>query len=419
MKPNNLKALIICFTFPPYPGIGGRRWAKFAKYLNREGVDIKVISAKKKKDGVSTWLTDIEEYKDRISYLPTHYPLILTTVPKTIIEKIRYKLALIYVKLLTKGNYYDYSVFWKRTLLHRVEKEIKAGYHNIIVSCAPFTTAFYISELKEKYPNINLIVDFRDPWTDNETSFGFSTLGKKRMDFEKFKEYKTTQRADYIITVSDTMTYYFERLASDNSKSLTLKNGFDSEDFGGLLNKSHANSQLRFIFTGTFYNKALHVLKSLCEALNDLKLSNKEIYKNLKFDFYGSVPTEFHSVVDDIDIVSFNGSIGKDEVYKQIRESDVTMLFLTDDLNHSFSTKFYEYIAQKKPIAVFSKAGDTANFIEQNNLGYNCSLQHIKEMLVKIYKDWKADNLIFNENYDISEHEISLMTRNKLIPLLR
>ena len=41
---NNLKhVLLISYSYPPYPGIGGRRWAKFSKYLSRLGFVIHVI----------------------------------------------------------------------------------------------------------------------------------------------------------------------------------------------------------------------------------------------------------------------------------------------------------------------------------------------------------------------------------------
>jgi hypothetical protein len=38
--------LIICYGFPPFPGIGGRRWAKFSKYLSSYGFNINVIASK-------------------------------------------------------------------------------------------------------------------------------------------------------------------------------------------------------------------------------------------------------------------------------------------------------------------------------------------------------------------------------------
>ena len=68
-------------------------------------------------------------------------------------------------------------------------------------------------------------------------------------------------------------------------------------------------------------------------------------------------------------VLKFNGVIPLKEVHQNISHSDACVLFLTDDINYSFSTKFCEYLYFQKPIIVFSKLGATTNFIEKNNLG--------------------------------------------------
>jgi hypothetical protein len=61
------KVLIVSYIFPPKSGIGGRRWAKFSKYLNRMDIDIKVLTFQKKNDSnFSNWSKDIVEYENKI-----------------------------------------------------------------------------------------------------------------------------------------------------------------------------------------------------------------------------------------------------------------------------------------------------------------------------------------------------------------
>ena len=51
--------LLICLEFPPVRGIGGRRWAKFAKELARRGHPVHVIrSAGHAGQLDSLWATD-------------------------------------------------------------------------------------------------------------------------------------------------------------------------------------------------------------------------------------------------------------------------------------------------------------------------------------------------------------------------
>ena len=58
------KVLIVSYVFPPKSGIGGRRWAKFSKYLNRMDIDLKVLTFQKKNDSnFSNWSKDTVEYE--------------------------------------------------------------------------------------------------------------------------------------------------------------------------------------------------------------------------------------------------------------------------------------------------------------------------------------------------------------------
>src|SRR6185437_7132391 len=88
--------LIISYIFPPAPGIGGRRWAKFAKFFRRKNVDVYVISSKIVDDKVSTWATDVEGIE--VIRLDSKYPNIISTTPNSVIDKILYRIKLIEVK---------------------------------------------------------------------------------------------------------------------------------------------------------------------------------------------------------------------------------------------------------------------------------------------------------------------------------
>ena len=342
------KVLIIAYTFPPAAGIGGRRWAKFAKYLTNKNIEIKVIAAKNQTNSISNWNNDITKLNDKTSYInPGFTKHLIITHPTTIKEKILYRLAKFYAMKTQKGNYYDKSGQWVDKVLPIIEQEIENGF---------------------KYPEINYIIDFRDPWVTNRTAYGFASLSKERQKFEINAEYLSISRADVIMTVANEMTNYFKNLptAKPETKFITIPNGFDKDDFIGSVATKTNPDKLKFILTGTLYEKSLHILEELVDSLSLLKKSNLEVYNKLEFNFYGSVPGPFLSLTKTHDCIQFKGQVSLKEAYNQIGNSDLCMLFLTDDLTFSFSTKFYEYIANNKPIAVFSNKGETAQFIEQN-----------------------------------------------------
>ena len=80
------KILLVCYSFPPNPGVGGRRWAKFAKYLVKSGHYVEVINAKLTTDKLSTWSKDAQllHEKNHVHSLPTSYPEIININPNKI-----------------------------------------------------------------------------------------------------------------------------------------------------------------------------------------------------------------------------------------------------------------------------------------------------------------------------------------------
>jgi hypothetical protein len=155
----------------------------------------------------------------------------------------------------------------------------------------------------------------------------------------------------------------------------------------------------------------MHVFKEFCDVLQTIKKENALMFNSFQIEFYGQMPKSFYEFIKDIDCIECGGEIPLKEVYEKISSSDLAMLFLSDDLNYSFSTKFYEYISQSISIVVFSEEGKTGNYVRENGLGYSCFSRKMKESILEIYDDWKADSLKHNSSFDTSNFEIDKITR--------
>jgi glycosyltransferase involved in cell wall biosynthesis len=409
------KVLIIANTFPPAPGIGGRRWAKFAKYLHRQGVDVHVICGSTEYAEKSSWTSDISDYKDKVKVLDNRYSKYLGIQPKSLLEKLQYRLSLIKVKLLLKGNYYDKSGFWKKDLIFEVEKQIGLGFNNIIVTCAPFRSAFFLCDLKKKYPEVNFIVDFRDPWTTNRTAYGFASLSIERQEFERKAEQEVVNNFDHVLSVAEDMTCYFKSICSNSStKFLTINNGFDKDDFPKYNESGEQTGQLNFVFTGTFYNNAFYLFELFCKALSEIRVESESIYQELSFTFYGDIPANVKELARHHPVITIHNKVELKKVYEVISGTAVCMLFLTDDLTFSLSTKFYEYLSMKKSIAVFSRGGKTPDFIIENGLGYSLTPKNIKKELLCIHDHYSSGKLLHNPEFDISRFDVETLTKSVL-----
>jgi len=406
--PSSKKILIISYTFPPTPGIGGRRWAKFSKELIAEKHDVKVItfSSGLETGNSSEWTKDIVTYKDKINYHPSHYPKWLVA-PHSFVDKIMYRLSLLYVKLFAKGNYYDRASFLREKVMKEVQEYINNGYNNIIVTCAPFKLAYWVSEIIADNPTTNFIVDFRDPWANNLTAYGFNEMSQNRIDFEKNAEKTVVTKFNKVFVVANEMKNYFVKTYHlPNDKIEVISNGFDVDDF---VNISNTESDFRFsnnpkkkvVFTGTFYDNSFYLLKELTEVLN----TNKLLKDSFEFHFFGTMSHVAKKLVQqNSENLCFHGNVKLNEVYKVIRLADFCSLFLTDDITYSLSTKFLEYLSQNKQILVFSKGGATGTFVESNHIGFSINAKQMEEKLTNClfnFEDKQAQSSFAIQDYNI------------------
>jgi glycosyltransferase involved in cell wall biosynthesis len=414
------KLLVVCFTFPPYPGIGGRRWAKFVKYLDRKGVDCTVVAARKTNTGNSNWCNDIKGYKSKIHYIKSPYPSALMMVPKNIFSKLHYRLALYYVRLrYSNQNYYDHSIGFGNSIYRFVENAIQSGTKNILISVGPFQMAWELLTLKKKYPEINFMVDFRDPWSNNKTSFGFAEMHSGALENEQNKEKSVIKACDCVISVSEEMNDYFKTTTAENhSKFYVIPNGFDPEDFVDFKDeKPRKESSINLLLLGTLYNKTRTIFAELNDALHRLKTENPGGYNKLRFHFCGEVPDWFHEFQNQHNIIFYDGIKQQKEAFELAARSDAMMLFLTDDLNFSMSTKFYEAIAMKKPLVVFSDKGKTAEYVEENNIGKPINKGNIYKDLTDFIAMFENKRVKFNPEFNTADFNIELLSE-KVIRLL-
>lgn len=415
------KVVIVCFTFPPFPGIGGRRWAKFARCLHDAGHEIQVIAAKKQSNEPSAWTKDTLNYSNKIHFIPSGFPHVLASNPQTIVQKIAYRAALLWVKLRNfNGNYFDHSAFFGHSAAKEIEKCIALGYNNVIVSCGPFRMTEQILKLKQKYPQVRFILDFRDPWTNNKTAFSFQTISKNRLQFEQKLEKWSVDTADYVMSVSSEMNDYFQKISGANhQKFIELPNGFDHQDFNQsvTLQENKANTT-DIVFAGTLYNNTEHIFKQFSDNLLHLKAQNK-CSKNVKYKFYGYVPNWFRKYAEQHNgTIEYGGNLSLNEAFGKLKNAAAFMLFLTDDLSYSKSTKFYEYVAMKKPILVFSIGGETGNYIQNNKLGFDCNENEMLQNLELAIHKIETGTVELNDEYNIEEHDVSSLT-NQILQILQ
>lgn len=368
----NLKSiLIVSYVFPPYPGIGGRRWAKFAKYLHRQGHNVYVIAAKNPFENVSTFIEDVKEIPPKnIFYLAAKYPSILLKQPKSIGEKLVYNFWIRVLPFLSKGNFYDTAALWDTQLKSKIEQIIQEKKIDTIISTGPpFNLVYQSVLLKKKYPAIKFIADYRDEWTFNDVH-GFGLINEKRKKVEFEKEKYVCENADTVISCDEIILEYLsEKYKTKNM--FHLPHGFDKDDFAfNVEYNNKSNDDIVITYFGTMEPKKEKFFIEMEAALNKLCIDNNELYNKLKINFFLLNTFQYTDLIKrNIHKINIVYNLNPKSLFKELVSSDYILVMLPDWVKDYFTTKYPEIFYLKKPIILYSEEGRVSQFITKHKIG--------------------------------------------------
>jgi hypothetical protein len=401
--------LLISYIFPPYPGIGGRRWAKFAKNLANLGYTVHVICSKNPFKNTSLYKNDILHENIKLYTFNSFYPFILlNSNPTKFIEKIKYKFWIKFLSLFVKGYIYDKVVFDKSKVLEMAKTLIlNNNIKNIIVTGAPFRLNYYCLQLKKQHPQLNLIQDFRDPWTWGNQ---YSKLNVEQMAYENEMLRKVVNESDKILVpVEPMLNFLIEKFTTYTNKFEILPHAFDEDEIS--VKTQYNPNSFKCVFIGTLYSDIEKYVNNLCEIISN---ANGKI--TLDIYSYNKRYEEIIQKTNTNKFITYKNQLNGKFLFETIKNYDYVIFIYPFFVKDYISTKFYEIINCKIPIIYIGEEGVSSRYIESNNIGI-----HIRENdFVKKFKHIENGNLTNNYNREFSVDEFSFTkVTNQLIRYLK
>ena len=365
----NKSILIISYKIGNDKSVAGKRWLNYSNSLSKKGFLVSVLATENNID------CDNLDKRVKVYSIKSKYPKILDKNKLSFFDRIYYKLADFYQKLTVKGSLYDKGKKLENKLINKVSEIIpENNLQNIIVSGAPFSFLYYLT--KHFKGKLNLICDFRDPWTWG-IGYGMSILSKKRIEYEKYCENFVLENSNYITCASkDLSNILNNKLKKFEKQSIVLLNATDNLNSNINNHIIHnVNKTIRIAHIGTI---SLNTEKYWKLFLDLIELSKFDIELN----FYGNNNVSFLKNVKKRKNlkVTFHNRIEEKLLLKELSSNNITLLFKMDEFPNTFPTKFFDYLRVKKPIIAFTKKGIFSDEIESNNIG-----------------------IIFNENTNIND----------------
>lgn len=430
--------LIVAYYYPPLGGGGVQRTLKFAKYLNKMGYNISILTVGNDSSTVcdSSLSNDIN---NSIKIFRTEDKKVLnlrkifvkknTNSNNTITNKVKVKnnifkrikknivLSIKKILIYIYNNIYipDEQFSWKKITVTKGIDIIRKEKIDIIYSTSgPYTDHLVAYELKKK-TGIPWIADFRDAWVSNPF-VDYSLLSKK---INYTLEKKVVKCADAVISVSQPIINDFiSRYGKSMSeKYYVLTNGYDETDFKQYTSDS-LSKKFTIIYNGSLYGKRSP--RNFLEAVSNLIEKNKIQKEDIIIQFVGEIGNyamnDMNYFINKYDnILKFVNYLPHLQSIKNLENASSLLLIIEDGRgsNGIYTGKIFEYIRSGKNIIGVVPEGVAKELILETNTGFCAHPNKVEEIEDAVYNSyllWKNKQI----NLDIKIDKIESYSRENL-----
>lgn len=407
------KVLIIAYHFPPLGGGGVFRTLKFTKYLPEFGYQPHVLTVKnpmyRTKD--MTLLREIPQ--EAKVYRTFSFEHRIFRAPRLLGINLKW------------FHIPDDNIGWLPSAVIQGGKIIEKENIDIVYATAPIFTSLLIGFLLKKKTGKPLVVDYRDPWTQNVFLKYPSRLHRKIEDkLETF----VLETADRVIVTAEPMKHRLvEKYPFIKGKIDTITNGFDPEDFKNITVKKN-REKFVFAYTGSLYGQRTG--EKFFIALKELLEENPELKTKIQVLIAGLPSKQDILLIEKCGlkkVVKLLGYKSHKESLTLMANADVLLLIMSlDEVSDArigtltIPGKIFEYLGAKKPILAIMPRGPAADIICSTKTGVIVPPQDtgmIMQAIRKLFQDWKSGTLKVAES-DVSEYDRRVLTK-KLVSIFQ
>lgn len=394
------KILLLSYTFPPTPGIGGRRWAKFCKFLTKENIEFHVIHSNKSSYGGDFWRNDVENNPNIITYpISFKFNSILSNPNANIFQKILRRILMLWIRG-SKFNPFDSTSFSKKRVNKLSKKIIKEEkIETVIITGPPYNILHYGVELK-KENDVKLVVDYRDMWNGHPWEYKFQNTTLKQQGYALQQEKEILKSADAVFSVNAGLSRHLLKLNGEREadKFHVIYNGFDKNDFYLNVPKQKSD-KIRMFFAGNIANDSFELVMDFVNSFKSLKINNPSLYSKFEFTICcHTTQKEFVTFLEgnvDENFIFINKLLPRDDYYKTLRSIDIGVVFLTEVYKDAFITKFSDFVLNENFIVQIGFKGDFSFYLKKHQIGKTYHLN----------KGYRFFEEIANANLDYSHYQ--------------
>lgn len=408
------KLLVISHPFPPVGGPCVQRIAKFVKYLPHFGWQPVVLTV----DPRIYPIRDDSLAED----IPPDTSVFRTATPEPRAHWRENILGLLLCKTVAFFSVPDVSVWWVPWAAWHGYRVIQEQTDAIFVTGSPFSS-YFIGAVLKKLTGTPLVIDFRDAWTLNPDEYAPARywLLRWRDPIESFMERMVLRCADKVILCTDGMREDFVDYYQCEELFVTIRNGFDSDDFevGGLVGSLLNESKFNIVYVGNTESPS-HRPDAFLKAIKQVLKREADIARDLRITFVGVVDSQSKNLIDGLRLAQWVKTVGymsHQESVRYLLAADV-LLLIAKEHRSIVTGKIFEYIGARKPVlALVVPDGEAAWLLQKAGSGILADWNDptdIASKIITLYYKWQKRDLTVS----VDSAFIATLTRKNMTHLL-
>ncbi len=410
MKPLNV--LLVTYSFPPVGGVGVLRAASLARYLPAEGIRLDVLTAR----NASAVGIDTSMLKD----IPAE-----VTIHRTVTLDLPFGIKKAIKKLITGGKSSsrktiaaspagkpsflkrviqdillpDPQVTWLPVLTRAARRIIRnRNIDLVLITVPPFSSVLLVERLRKEFPDLAIVVDFRDEWISSRRSLTGFSRSERAQRVASVAEASAVTNATAVVAVTEPARNEIRARypLEPKGKFNFIPNGFDSTRLCRSISspQPRPGGEIVVAHVGSVYPSTEP--STLAQALQTLPVELKSRIR-LRFIGYIEEPRFREALLQLGDMVELKGYMPQKDALAEMNGADYGLLINHDPLN--VATKFYDYLGAGKPIlATVNPEGSERRMLEEMQAGWwanSRDVQGIRQLFIDALNRIDVLNSIF------------------------
>lgn len=435
------KLILLANDFPPIGGAGTQRPFYFSKYLSQMG-----------------WIPHIVTVKDVV--FPVHDESLLPQLPNEVkiyrtesFELRRLLWWLRKLKALFKsddstrstskqvdsralnpqlrevGRVFrkwffvpDDRIFWAPFAIFKTLATAREHSIDIIFATVPCYSTAVIGYLSSLLTRLPLVIDLRDPWTDDPYSQPPTFVHRY---INNLLEKVVLNRASKIIVISNEMkTRFLKKYSFPNEKITVITNGYDANDFLNIV-PIDLNGKFVIGYVGSLYAHHLDSIAVFCKAYNELASGNPEFRNTSEMWVIGRCDPE---IIEEFSkwpniAIKVHGYQPHNESIRLLKSCPCLLLLIKnlDSLTNlvTIPGKLFEYVGSGNPIIMIGPSGDAADIVLNGSgaVHRESDTVGIKESITKYFVQYMSGDSVSLRSDDASRFDRRTLTESLVVEL--